>query len=160
MFTVGVPILLLTSTGQTNKISPNLTIEHSVTGGNAFLTQSLPSFLYKIQTPQVLGDIVATFPLDKEFVDKLAMCESGKRDDIRIVDSNGLYSYGRFQYQRATFISKVKQYGLMPNAEDEEIMNNIYDKNIQTKLTIQILKEKFGYRNWLNCTIKILTNEP
>lgn len=127
------------------------TTEYSVVQGNSFETSHISS--YNGLPSQVLGDIVERLDWP-EILEKLAMCESSKRTDIVILDSNGKLSYGLYQYQKSTWIAKMKQYNLAPNAEEEELMNLIFDHNYQTKLTLLILKDG-GWRNWLICCQRI-----
>lgn len=88
-------------------------------------------------------------------IDKLAMCESGGRTDIKILDSNNLYSYGVLQFQEDTFIRYTKKYNLLPEAEESEYMNFIYDEDYQKRLANEILKEPKGIYNWFNCGVRL-----
>lgn len=81
----------------------------------------------------------------------LAFCESSGNPLAVNPNDHGSPSYGLFQYKWATWKWKMAQYGLAPNADDADLMNLIWDKNTQTKLTILILREPNGWRNWTNC---------
>jgi hypothetical protein len=48
---------------------------------------------------------------------------------------NGSFSYGAFCYKFNTFKGFVRQYELLPNAEDNELYNWIGDTNFQRELT-------------------------
>ncbi len=84
---------------------------------------------------------------------KLADCESGGREDIKILDSNSLHSYGVFQYQMATWLEQSKKYGLDYREKD------IYNYQKQKLLTHLILSDG-GESHWLNCHKKIGTKYP
>ena len=88
-------------------------------------------------------------------IDKLAFCESGNNPNIINWEDNGSPSYGLFQYKKSTWIMGMKKYKLAPYAEDEELMNFIYDRDIQTELTKLILSEPNGHKHWINCFKKI-----
>lgn len=107
----------------------------------------------------ILGDLGAILEGELEaentLLADLSFCESGNRDDIKILDVNGKYSYGLFQWQEQSWIFYSKKYGLFPFAEDQEMMNFIYDRNYQTKLTRLVLQEPNGWLNWKNCFLKL-----
>ena len=91
-------------------------------------------------------------PEIEKTLDRLSRCESNNRDDIKILDSNKKYSYGRFMYQEETFKGFVKEYKLLPEAEDLEIMNFIYDGEFQRELTgMMLTKDRENWRHWYNC---------
>lgn len=82
---------------------------------------------------------------------ELAKCESSGRPNIKILDSNGKYSYGLYQFQLDTFYRFGKQYNILPNdLELKEAENLIYDPEIQTKLASRMLQDGL-WRNWYNC---------
>lgn len=89
---------------------------------------------------------------DKELY-SLASCESGLNPqaighgDKKIT---GFESWGLFQYQPATFRAEVRKYKLLPNSEDQELMNSITDPNVQIKLTRLILADGGG-KHWRTC---------
>ncbi len=87
-------------------------------------------------------------------IDKLAMCESSGRTDIKILDSNNKYSYGLLQFQEDTFVRYTKKYNFLPEAEESEYMNFIYDGEYQKRLANEILKEPKGIYNWYNCGVR------
>ena len=45
----------------------------------------------------------------------LAEEESGTQDNIRVLDVNNKYSYGRLQFQLGTFMQYGKLYGILPD---------------------------------------------
>lgn len=71
------------------------------------------------------------------------------------LDSNNRYSYGCLQFQEATFISSVKRYKLLPQAEDHEIMNFIYDCEFQKTVAREMfLSEKDAANHWFTSIYK------
>lgn len=92
-------------------------------------------------------------------MEDLALCESSNNPLALNPDDKGTPSYGLFQYKETTWKRYIKQYNLLPEAEEHEYMNFIYDEELQRKLTFLILKnEKDGWRHWYNCGIKIGLN--
>lgn len=87
-----------------------------------------------------------------ESMAKLALCESGGNPQAVNWFDHGSPSYGKYQYKETTWKEKIRQYGLLPQAEDSELMNFIFDENVQDRLTFLILSnEKEGWRLWTNC---------
>lgn len=88
-------------------------------------------------------------PLDV-WIDKLGEYEcKGCPDNFRILDVNGKYSYGKFQFQEYTFISYIKRYNLLPLAEDKEILNSIYDTELQKRLVkLMIAEDPNNWKKW------------
>ena len=60
-----------------------------------------------VQTPNLMQEVLLN-----AVVQKLIDCESSGRS-VRIVDSNGYYSYGILQYQKATWDYFSKQSGIV-----------------------------------------------
>ncbi len=86
------------------------------------------------------------------YLDELAYCESRNTDDVKIVDSNGYYSYGRYQYQLATWNYYIDKYDLLPHAEEAEYKNWIFDGDFQRLVTKTVLAaEPSAWRNWYTC---------
>jgi hypothetical protein len=59
---------------------------------------------------------------------------------------NGSYSYGALCYKRGTFIMFVKKFNLLPEATDDEIMNQIGDVRFQKQLTRLVMED--SWNNW------------
>jgi hypothetical protein len=90
-----------------------------------------------------------------EILEKLAFCESRGNENAINPDDNGSPSYGKYQYKKETWISFLRRYDFFPEAEDEELMNFIFDGNIQDELTRTILMlENKGWKHWYNCSVK------
>lgn len=88
------------------------------------------------------------------FVDRLAMCESENRENIKTLDSNNKYSYGIVQFQEDTWKNALRKYGYFPEAEDSELMNHIYDGKLQKEVAKKMIQDG-GWRHWKNCATKI-----
>lgn len=85
----------------------------------------------------------------------LGWCESRGSTTVSIIDSNGLPSAGLYQFQNATWIMAMKNYGYSPYAENDELLNLIEDPYMQIELASKILKEKNGWNHWRNCSKKL-----
>lgn len=89
----------------------------------------------------------------------LEYCESQGRSDLRIIDTNGYYSYGAFQFQMGTFIGFGKQYGVLDKDmtyEEARGVNKdgpIYDQQIQKEIVVHMVEDGLDY-HWYNCTKK------
>lgn len=86
----------------------------------------------------------------EQYLARLEACESGGNYRVRIIDSNGLHSTGRFQFQDQTFLNFGKRYGLIPEttAKAEPL---IYDGDLQKILAHKMLLDG-GESHWFNCT--------
>lgn len=83
------------------------------------------------------------------WLDGLAWYESQNHADIKHLDSNNRYSYGCLQFQMETFSSYIKRYGLLPNAEEGEYANWIYDCDFQRDLAKRMLAEdRNNWQHW------------
>ena len=81
----------------------------------------------------------------------LSLCESGNRDDIKILDVNGKYSYGILQFQLESFYTFGQRYKILPaDLELLEAENFIYDKDYQTKISREMLRDGLWW-HWRNC---------
>jgi len=78
----------------------------------------------------------------------------GCPDNFRIVDSNGHYSYSCLQFQEKTFVWKAKEYGILPEAEEQEIINLIYDCETQKRVARAMFEnEPDAWKHWYTSTI-------
>ena len=90
------------------------------------------------------------------WIEKLSIVESGNNASIRILDSNQKYSTGCLQFQDATFLTYVRRYKMLPSAEDDEVMNYLYDCDFQKLLGTMMILENFNnWQHWFNSTNKI-----
>ena len=91
-----------------------------------------------------------------DILKKLAWCESRGDENAYNPDDVGSPSYGKYQFKKQTWISFLRKYDFFPKAEDEELMNFIFDGNIQDELTRTILiMENNGWKHWTNCYSKM-----
>ena len=90
------------------------------------------------------------------WIDRLIQIESGGRENIKILDVNGKYSYGCLQFQRATFVGYSKQYGFFGNLKevdwDKEIMNCRTQKTLLRNMLADDYK---NYDHWRNSVKKL-----
>lgn len=94
-----------------------------------------PHFLPNIQ---VLGSFTDNL---KETLHKLALCESGDNEKaINPRDTNGLPSFGLFQFQKTTF--------------QENCEGDIFSRTDQTNCAAKLIKQGEAWR-WYNCASKI-----
>ena len=87
------------------------------------------------------------------YLNALSQCESGGRTDIKVLDVNGYYSYGKYQYQLLTWRRYGIKFGYWDNTiTDTELRTHIYKEWLQDDMTARILlTEKNGWRNWVTC---------
>jgi hypothetical protein len=91
------------------------------------------------------------------WIDRLAEFECKNcPDNFRHLDKNNRYSYSCLQFQEDTFRAEIRRYKLLPFAEDEELMNFIYDCPLQKSLArYMILAEgsRAARSHWLTSVI-------
>lgn len=75
---------------------------------------------------------------------------AGCAPNYKRIDSNGKYSYGCLQFQEATFKTAIRKYQILPDIEDNEIMNRIYDCDLQKIVAAHIWKNEgnLAYYHW------------
>jgi hypothetical protein len=81
-----------------------------------------------------------------QWIDTLAIAESGNREWIAHQDRDGGYNYGCLQFRERTFRHFVRKFNLAPNAEPDAVMNLIYDCAFQKRLALRMLRE--NPENW------------
>ena len=81
-----------------------------------------------------------------QWIDALAVAESGNREWIAHQDRDGGYNYGCLQFRETTFRHYVTKFNLAPNSERAEVMNLIYDCAFQKRLVLRMLRE--NPENW------------
>ena len=94
-------------------------------------------------TPPSTAEPARTFA---QWIDALAVAESGNRDWIAHQDRDGGYNYGCLQFRERTFRHFVKKFNLAPDAEPDELMNLIYDCAFQKRLALRMLRD--NVENW------------
>lgn len=83
---------------------------------------------------------------------KLAYLESEGRDNLKVLDLNGLHSFGCLQFQMDTFREFGLRYGLI--SEDDNLEKVIYDCALQKKIAKEMLRENYGYwRKWYTSVV-------
>lgn len=81
-------------------------------------------------------------PKTRRILTDLISCESqGNERALNPKDRNGLPSYGLLQFQEATLRSVIKEFDLLPDIEDKEVLNVIYDGNLQIKAFLAMYGE-------------------
>lgn len=95
------------------------------------------------------------------WINKLAHKESEGKTHVKILDHNNQYSYGCLQFQMATFKSYVHKYDLLPEAEDKELENMIYDCDFQKILARAMIEDDYtNWRNWYTSVTKKIGLPP
>ena len=91
------------------------------------------------------------------YLQDLAQCESGGRPDIKILDTNNYYSYGKYQYQLATWKKYGIEFGYFEkDISDAEARKHIYKEWLQDDMTLRIfLNYPEAWRMWYNCSKKV-----
>ena len=91
--------------------------------------------------PSVLS--VPPFPPSPQeiWINALANCESNGSTTIKVIDTNGYYSYGKYQWQMRSWL-KYKDIGATKD--------NILNEKVQDKVTKYVL-DNLGDLNWINC---------
>jgi len=90
----------------------------------------------------MLAPIVEATPSSKEiWISKLAECESMGSTTIKVLDTNGYFSYGKYQWQMASWLNYRIQ-----GATKE----NILDEKMQDKITRYAL-DQGKWEMWYNC---------
>ena len=107
-------------------------------------------------SPKAIETVETTYPDWKTLLrsspelERLAQCESRSSTTVKIIDTNGKYSYSLFQFQEGTFIQQNRIYGILPELEADEFENVIYDPLIQIRLAQKMLDDG-KWTNWYNC---------
>src|SRR3990167_10233711 len=144
-------------------VAKNLGYNVLFLGGNrmpsfAFLEEEVQNYVSNPIKPveaEFEARIVSVDLLDKK-IDKLALCESGNRADIKVLDTNNKYSFGVFQFQLETFWGFGVQYGILPEGiELAEAENLIYDPEIQRDIALEMVKRGLLEDHWKVCARKI-----
>lgn len=78
-------------------------------------------------------------------LDLLSFCESGQKEQIKVLDTNGKYSYGLLMFQRGTFDFFGEKYGLQHD--------DIYSRKQQLEIAKRMIEDGLIY-HWRNCAKK------
>jgi len=80
---------------------------------------------------------------------KLIQQESGNRSNLKVLDVNGLYSYGCLLFQEGTFRNYALKYGFISYGTPTE--SKIYDCELQKKIAKRMIAEDYSnWRAWYN----------
>ena len=88
---------------------------------------------------------VLTVPIPNpqtQWLTALSNCESNGSTTVRVLDTNGRYSYGLFQFQLGTWLAYGKDFGATKE--------NIYSPDLQWEVAKSML-DAGGWKNWWNC---------
>jgi len=78
---------------------------------------------------------------------KLVYLESEGKNNIKVLDHNGLHSFGCLQFQMSTFREFGLRYGLI--SEDDDLEKVIYNCPLQKEIAKEMIRENPGYwRKW------------
>jgi hypothetical protein len=80
------------------------------------------------------------------WIDGLADCESQSSTTIKILDTNGYYSYGLLMFQQKTWLSYGKKFGATKE--------NIFDEELQ-RIVARSMLDNNGSGHWFNCNKKL-----
>lgn len=133
--------------------TPQMFMLHSFSEGAPNATDS-PAATYYQNSPVVAFS--ATGAEKKNTLDswlkKLIDLESDGKSNIKVLDHNGLHSFGCLQFQMSTF----KEFGLKYNliSEEDELGKVIYDCALQKQIAKKMIQENPGYwRKWYTSVI-------
>lgn len=80
------------------------------------------------------------------WMDALEACESQGNPNAAIIDTNGYWSRGAFQFQLATWL----KYGAVHGTTRE----NIFDRDLQ-RIVVREMLDHGGSGHWYNCNNKV-----
>lgn len=79
------------------------------------------------------------------WLDDLVEFESSGVYGVKVLDTNGKYSYGCLQFQMATFLGSAKRY----NIDVGDAETTIFDCDLQKRIAREMLEnEPRAWRNW------------
>ena len=125
------------------------TYEENAASTTAVAPKVDPEDFKKIGIEETLAsplEVSEPTPLDL-WLEKLIEKESNHKERVRIVDTNGRYSYGCLQFQEGTFRAYGTRYGLVtPKANIESV---VYDCNLQKQIAKRmILEDRSNWQHW------------
>jgi len=86
------------------------------------------------------------------WLDKLIDLESEGKSNLKVLDLNGLYSFGCLQFQMGTFEEYGMKYGLL--SEGDDLKKLIYNCDLQKEIAKRIIQENPGnWRKWYTSVI-------
>lgn len=109
----------------------------------------------KLNNPQTVDTITNQDTQLEAKLWSLIYCESSGSSTIKILDTNGYFSYGLLQFQLRTAHEQGIKYELLPpDIELEEVKNIILEPDFQLELGRKMLADK-KYRHWKVCSTKL-----
>jgi len=81
-----------------------------------------------------------------KWLEALARVESGNRAWIVHQDRDGRYYYGCLQFRETTFRFYVEKFDLAPVADEDDVMELIYDCSFQKSLAARMIRD--NPENW------------
>jgi hypothetical protein len=95
-------------------------------------------------SPVLTVPIIDPIEIQKNiFINKLIDCESGGNEKIKVLDTDGYYSYGLGQFHMATWLKYGKELGTT--------RANIFDGELQREVIRQMLDDG-GASHWYVCS--------
>ncbi len=125
--------------------------------------QTTPQTLNATITPAVIysqnGNIVVIPSAERAvntnldaWIENLALLESKGRNNIKVLDYNGLHSFGCLQFQISTFAEFGTKYGFF--SQNDNIGKLIYDCELQKKIAkLMILENPDNWRRWYTSVV-------
>ncbi|HKW96114.1 MAG TPA: hypothetical protein VJN43_00200 [Bryobacteraceae bacterium] len=85
----------------------------------------------------------------RKWLDALSFAESGNRSWIVHRDRDGRDYYGCLQFRLTTFQYYVDKFDLAPDAEEDEVIDLIYDCAFQKRLATRMLRDNpDNWKHW------------
>ena len=121
----------------------------------AVITPSPTPYIPVMEVVEPAREVVAEKEVEpnleqEAWLAKLEQCESGGRTTVKVLDTNGKYSYGRYQFQAQTWLSYGKQYGLVASSTNQ-VEPLIFDGELQKQIAHKMLADG-GRDHWFNCS--------
>ena len=116
---------------------------------DTYQTSSTPQSSVVLIAPSIPA-ITIQDDLDN-WLDNLAQAESNGKDHIKILDVNGLYSYGCLQFQVGTFLSYGRKYGIVPEEalSNPDLLKLIYNCSVQKEIARAMIEDSAAnWRHW------------
>lgn len=92
-----------------------------------------------------------------ELIEKIAFCESGGREDVEIVDSNGYYSRGIMQFQMRTFETALRDLGYAVG-DHETLRQQMLDGDYAKKVAYEWIEQDQTRLGHWTC-YKVVSNQ-
>lgn len=89
---------------------------------------------------------VPMYDAKSEWIERLALCESSASTTIKILDTNGYYSYGLLMFQQKTWLAYGKKFGATKE--------NIFDGDLQREVARSML-DAGGSDHWYHCSRRL-----